>query len=214
MKAETPSLRERIDQLLERSGEYRFLAELLASPPDASTLEDAEALGLVDAGWRQRLEEIEVEFSRLFSVPGPEAVLPHQSVYTDVLRVEASAPDASGCFQTFSGGEYRGYVGGESCGEARRWYAAVGFRPWDPSPGMADHVSSQLAFVAHLYAAEASALESGAAADAAALRALRENFCRRFLDRWLGLFGRRVMVDRVSSLYRRVGRRLVEIAAQ
>ena len=203
-----------VEDLLERCGEFRFLSRLLASPPDTAALADAEAVGLIDPGWRPRVEEIQVEFSRLFSTPGVEAISPHQSVYTDVLRVEPHAAETADCGSSFVGGEFRGFLGGESCTAARRWYEAAGFRPADQSPAMADHVSNELDFVAHLYAAEAAVLQSGEATDARAFRRLRVEFCRQFLSRWFETFGKKVAVNDVSIFYRRIGRRLVELATQ
>jgi TorA maturation chaperone TorD len=176
-------------------------------------LADAEASELVEPGWERRLEALQVEFTRLLSAPGSEAVPAHQSVYTDTLRLDPSGPDSSGCGLSLRGGEFQGYIGGESCSQARRWYEAIGYHPPDPAPAMADHIAAELGFLAHLYLCEAQALESGAPADAQAFRQMREEFGARFLGRWLNEFAERLAANPVSEIYRRVGSWLLAVAA-
>lgn len=180
---------------VELAGRYRFLSRLLAAPPDAELLADAETLGLIDAGWEDRLEQIQVEFTRLFSAPGPDAIPVHQSVYTDVLRIEPAEPATQSCGAAFSGGEFAGYLGGPCCAELRRCYAAAGYRPRPDE--MPDHIAVELDFMAHLLLASAEAAE---------------DFRARFLDRWVEVFVQRVRANTVSDFYRRVVGELLDLA--
>lgn len=191
-------------KLQERGGECRLLSRLLAVPPDATVVQDAQTIGLIGAHRKPDLESLHLEYSRLFSVPGPDAVAAHQSIYTDVLEMEPSGPDKLGCGLAFAGGEFRGYLGGQSCAEAKRWYVSAGFKPPD-APAMADHISTQLAFLAHLYLAEAQVCEADEAEDAQAFRELRAGFYARFLGGWIRSFGEKLAVNRVSEFYRGIG---------
>lgn len=192
-------------QLRERAGKCRFLSRLLAAPPDAPLLADAETLGLLEAGWESRIEEIQVEFTRLFSAPGPDAIRVHQSAYTDTLRIEPAEAGSLICGASFSGGEYPGYLGGQSCAELRRYYAAAGFE--SPPTEMPDHIAVELNFLAHLLLAEA-----GDPDNAQFWSEQREQFRAQFLDRWLPAFAEKVAANRVSELYRRVAQPLREMA--
>jgi TorA maturation chaperone TorD len=182
-----------IPDLQELAGQYRFLSRLLAAPPDAALLADAEAVGLLEAGWESRLEAIQVEFTRLFAAPGPNAIPVHQSVYTDVLRIEPAEAGSLICGASFSGGEYPGYLGGETCAELRRCYAAAGFEP--PATEMPDHIAVELDFLAHLLLTDPDSASA---------------WQPRFLGRWAKSFAAKVAANPVSEFYRRVGRRLDE----
>lgn len=196
----------------EQGGQLHLLSRLLASPPDAIVLQDAEAVGLIDAGWRRGLEAVQIEFSRLFSVPGPDAIAAHQSIYTDVLELEPSGPDTFGCGRAFAGGQFQGYLGGKSCSEAGRWYVLAGFEPRDPSLAMADHISTQLDFLGYLFLAESRACETGDREDMQSFQELRGQFHAQFLGKWIERFGEKLAANGVSELYRRLGRCLLSIS--
>jgi len=185
---------------------FRLLSRLFAGFPDAALLEDVRTLGWIEPGEAPDLEDLQVEFARLFSAPGPDAVAAHQSIYTDTLRVEASAPDKLDCGLVFQGGEFRGYLCGESCSQVKRCYEAARFEPENPAPAMADHASTQLDFLAHLHLAEARALAGGEIDEAKAFREVRDEFYERFLGRWIGAFGEKLASTTVSKFYARLGR--------
>jgi len=200
---------ESVQELQERGGKFRLFSMLLATPPDAALLEDVRTLGWVESAEVSSLDDLQVEFTRLLSAPGPDAVAAHQSIYTDTLRIEASGADALGCGMTFPGGEFQGHLGGESCAQVKRCYDAVLFTPQDQAPAMADHMSTQLGFFAHLYLAEARARTGGEIDDARAFRELRDEFFARFLGRWIGAFGEKLSSNLVSKFYRQVGIQLL-----
>lgn len=194
-----------------KAGELLLLSRLLATPPDFEALRDAEALGLIRPGRMPDLEDIQVEFTRLLSAPGPDAVAANQSFYTDTLRLEPSGPDPLGCRPAFPGGEFRGRIGGESCTQAGHWYAAARFKPADSAFAMADHISTELAFLAHLHRCEAGAAEAGETREACAFRELRGEFHAKFLGRWAEEFGTRLSNNAVSEFYRRLGCRFLRV---
>jgi TorA maturation chaperone TorD len=206
---EAPACGRRAEEIQERGGKFRLLSRLLAVPPDAALLEDVRALGWIEPSEVSDLENLQVEFTRLFSAPGPDAVAAYQSIYTDVLRMQASGPDTNGCIAAFPGGEFRGYLGGESCSQVRHCYKAAGFAPQDPAPAMADHISTQLAFLAHLHLAQAQALADGGSDEARAWGELRAEFYTRFLGRWVNAFGEKLASSKASRFYARLGRLLL-----
>ncbi|MBI2839011.1 MAG: molecular chaperone TorD family protein [Acidobacteria bacterium] len=208
---EATNREERIQELQRSGGEIRFLSRLLGAPPDAALLADAHAVGLVEDGWEARVEQYRVEYTRLFSCPGPNFIPVNQSVYTDILKMEPSAPDPSGCGMAFPGGELRGYLGGTSCPALVRWYTEAAFTAYDGARQMPDHISLELDFAAHLCLAEAHALVIEAQDEAAAYRDLLFKFRQNFLELWLASFSQCVASNSVSSLYRRVGARLLEL---
>ena len=203
---------ESVLELRERSGKYSFLSRLLAVPPNTAVLEDIQLLEWMGQDWKPDLETLQVEFTRLFSVPGQEAIAAHQSVYTDVLRIESSGTDSLGCGMSFEGGEFRGYLGGESCAQLTHWYASSAFQPLNSSSVMADHIATELAFFAHLYLAEARACEAGEVEEAGAFQELHKEFYTQFLGRWVKTFGEKLAANTASEFYRRIGRHvLIEV---
>jgi hypothetical protein len=193
--------------LLELAGELRLLSRLLAAPPDARLLAGARCI-MPGKGRPASLVAIRVAFTRLLGAPGPEAVASNQFCYTDTPRLDPAA-DSMNCGLSFPMGESRGFQGGESCSESRCWYLSAGFSPPDPAPAMADHVSSHLAFISHLYLYEARSLAAGELEEARELRRLRVEFFNRFTGRWLEAFARKLVANGASTFYRRVGRRIL-----
>ena len=173
--------------LVEEAGYLLLVSRLLAAPPDAETAHDAITVGLLES---MPLEDLQVEYTRLFSAPGSDAVPVFQSIYTDLLQMEAADPakGCGGCGTAFPGGEFRGHLGGISTTELQRWYADSGFQP--PVNEMADHISVELSFLAHLMYCEARASDAGE--DTAPWSGLSKAFYARFLDRWLGEFTQRL----------------------
>src|SRR3989338_6087170 len=178
----------------ERAGEYLLLSRLLASPPDAKTLKDVQTLGWIKT--EPDVETLQIEFTRLFSIPGPDAISPHQSVYTDVLQ---------GDFPT----EHKGYLGGKSCSQVKHWYEAAHFKPQDPAPAMADHIATQLAFLAHLSLAEARAREAQEQEEVHALKEVHHEFYMHFLSKWIKTLGEKLVANTVSEFYRCVGHHML-----
>ncbi len=192
-------------ELQECGGKFRLLSRLTAAPPDAALLEDVMALGWLDRENTSSLEELQVEFTRLFSAPGPDAIPAHQSIYTDTLRINASGPDKFNCGMASEGREFKGYLCGESCARLKHCYDAVNFEPSDPAPAMVDHISTQLAFMAHLYLMEARETAEGKKEEARSTGDLRNKFYAEFLGRWAAEFTRKLAANPVSRLYGNAG---------
>jgi TorA maturation chaperone TorD len=193
-------------ELEELGGFYYFLSRLFSHPPDASVVQDALALGWLSD--KSEIGPLQVEFTRLFSIPGPEVIPSHQSIYTDTLKVEASLSDPADCDRTFTGGSFRGYLGGESCSNASQLYKSAGFVPPDPAPAMADHIGNEFAFMGYLCLMEAKSRKNGLGDEARAFKKLREVFWERFLGRWIKEFAEKLASSPVSEFYRLVGRQL------
>lgn len=193
-----------VSELQERAGKVWFLSRLFACRPDAAVLADAKAVELVDKDWSSQVEDVQVEYTRLFSAPGDNAIPVHQSVYTDTFQMESSPPDPTGCGMSFPGGQFQGYLGGKSCMEVACWYKETGFQPSKDFPQMADHISVELEFMAYLYDSQARAVESGLNEDAEAFQELRNDFFKRFIGRWLETFLQKVAANKVSVFYRQI----------
>ncbi|MBI4357042.1 MAG: molecular chaperone TorD family protein [Gammaproteobacteria bacterium] len=180
----------------------------MASPPDAKILEDVEALGLIKPGYG--VETLQVEFTRLFSVPGPDQILPYQSVYTDLIRLEPSGPGDLECGLSFAGGEFQGYLGGPCVSELKRWYAEAKFEPQNHTPAAPDHISIELAFLAHVCLLWVHAVEAKEMLDAKAWETLYEEFLLRFFGQWVPVFGKKLANNATSPFYVKVGRYLLD----
>jgi TorA maturation chaperone TorD len=199
----------RVDSLLERGGELRFLARLLAAPPDLASIREAEQVGWLERSEDEALDALQLEYARLFSVPGAEAIPAHQSLYTDQLELEPGTADSTGCGMAFAGGVFGGFLGGRSSSEAARWYREAGFDADGLGSQLPDHASTELAFLGYLYLAEAQALQRTATEDAADFERLRGQFWSAFPGRWLSELARRLEAGSRAELYRAVARRLL-----
>jgi len=194
-------------ELEELSGFCYLLSRLFCSPPDREVREDVKTLGWLahDKG----CEELGIEFTQLFSVPHPQRIHSHQSIYGDVLTIEASSPDVTGCGISFPGGKFRGYLGGESNSLVSRLYRTACFIPPDRAPAMADHISTELSFMGYLYLMEARFRKSDSEGKAKVFLKLREIFWTQFLGCWLKAFAEKVAVNQLSAFYRKVGHELL-----
>ncbi|WP_135821976.1 TorD/DmsD family molecular chaperone [Halostella litorea] len=117
------------------------------------------------------LRELRVEYTRLFLGPGTGQCPPYESVYRD--------GDDDGEL---------GPVRGPSTDAVRRWYREFGTRPDPERPALADHVATELEFVAHLAETE------------------DPDVVEQFLDehprRWVGTFAARVRDHDPDGFYR------------
>lgn len=211
---EATSSEEHVSERMEIGGEIRFLSRLLAAPPDITLILDAELAGLIEQPFPHQIEELQVEYTRLFSAPGPEAVPAHQSIYTDALQIEPAANGPADCGMSFPGGSFHGYLGGKTCSEVSQWYAQTGFVPSSEFPQMLDHISTELDFLAYLYLMEATATTESTQEEADNWHQLRDSFRAAFIDRWVPLFADRLVSSKVSAFYRRIGKCLRELLSE
>jgi len=176
----------RLGSLLHQADELELIAQLLACPPGEDAIHAGRQAELLGNG---SVDDVAVEFTRLFSAP-PSVVSPYQSVYTDVLTMESGPSIDDGCGAAFPGGEFRGYLGGPSIADLNIWYREAGFKA--PDGELSDHISVELAFMAHLMYAEAATIKRVDEEGAVAWAQLRVNFFERFLGRWLRVFAERL----------------------
>lgn len=105
----------------------------------------------------------------------------------------------------------RALLGGEATTAVRRAMTAGGFSP-DDSDAEADHIGSELAFLAHLCGAEADAWRDGLDSTAERIAALQQDFLTLHLLRWLPPFVVAVE-DADRGLYAEAARLVLALAA-
>ncbi|MCL7454424.1 MAG: molecular chaperone TorD family protein, partial [Anaerolineae bacterium] len=124
---------------------------------------------------------LEAEFTRLFLGPGRPVAPLHESVYRE------------------------GRVMGETSLAVRRHLTAEGLVPC--SPMLPDHISIELALMAHLTAQEALAWDAGESDEACRRLQQQETFLREHLTVWLPQLSRRVLAGRPVAYYAEVAQR-------
>lgn len=180
---------------MERSGLYGFLAEVYRLPPTPDLLRRLRQPGLqaalagagvalgpdfLDRGEEELVEDLAVEFTRLFVGPGPH-VPPNAAVHTE--------------------GE-GGALWGESTGRVKRFIEDTGFT-YRPGHGeLPDHISVELEFVGELAAREAQALEEGDRDAADRLRQTQRAFVTGHMADWIPDFCDQVMAKARLPFYR------------
>ena len=170
----------------ERSGLYRLLAtifrteltaELLARLLDPDFQKDLAGAG-VDTGSLSTLnpdetllEELAVEFSRLFMGPGKH-VSPYESVHM--------------------GGD-GGTLWGPRTSAVKKFIEQSGFAYDKEYHDLPDHISVELEFMAHLTEQEAEAWETGDQENAVNCLRFQKEFMDRHLGLWVGRFADQVI---------------------
>jgi TorA maturation chaperone TorD/Pyruvate/2-oxoacid:ferredoxin oxidoreductase delta subunit len=124
---------------------------------------------------------LEQEFTRLFLGPGRPVAHPYESVYRE------------------------GRTMGDTTLDVRRRLAKAGLAPNGQT--LPDHISIELAFMAHLAAREAQAWDDGDDKGALDYLARQASFMRDHLGTWLPQFCRRVLVGRPHAHYADLARR-------
>jgi len=181
-----------------RASVYAFLASLFHSRPTEDSVravrEMAGSMEIEDPG-PFVLTELEREYRELFVVPNPRYVAPYESVFRDTWPNPVAG-----------GAPVRGLLMGDSSLAVQRCYDEVGVAPAD---GLPDHVSTELQFMAWLWALQADP-ESG---DAESIAELRSRFRADHVARWIAnLRGRVAERDRLGfyAAARRVTEAVIE----
>ncbi len=183
----------------ERSGLYGFLAEVFRAEPTAALLRRirngrlAETLTAAGAHLGDSLagrpeaallEDLAVEYTRLFLGPGPH-VQPYAAVYLD--------------------GE-----GASLCGPAAVWLRdfmeRAGFALAPEHRDLPDHVSVELEFMARMAEREARAIERSDHETAAECRHIQKAFLDHHLGRWLPEFCGHAAEHAELTFYREMAR--------
>lgn len=149
---------------------------------------------LEDPRWLNEEEKIAVAFASLFVVPGHEMIIPYESYYCDTLTIDYST--ACSAYFPSEGGSVnvQGFLGGESGRSVRSLYKEFGFEINPAFFDLPDHISAELEFMGKLYE-----LNYGEAA---------ENFYRKHLGRWIGLFLSKLLEQTQSAFYSAVAESL------
>lgn len=181
--ADTPE--EMARMAMERNGLYGLLAavfrseltdDILGHLLDLDFQQDLAAVGVdVDAfsslnPAETPLDELSLEFSRLFMGPGKHAS-PYESVHM--------------------GGE-GGSLWGPETSAVKRFIEQSGFAYDENYHGLPDHISVELEFMAHLTDVEAEAWRLRDSEKAINCLRFQKEFLGRHLARWAGLFSKKV----------------------
>ena len=164
------------------------LLEKMAAP---GFLEALSPLGLeMDAGFFRQpagrlLEELAIEYARLFLGPGPH-ISPHESVQ----REDGDGP--------------KGRLWGEATVAVKRFVEAAGFVYRDEYKGMPDHISVELEFMQFVTDRESQAWAQGDEDSGLRCRAIEERFLREHLLCWVPSFCRKVASGAELDFYRKM----------
>lgn len=179
---------------------YRLLSACFYQPEAAFGEEKvfaqlAEALGvcapqmqgkavLLGTGFREEtLENLLLDYTRLFLGPFDIQAKPYGSVYLDGEKV----------------------VMGDSTMDAMACYKRGGFEPAEDFREMPDHVAVELEFLYLVNFRKAEALASGNQEQLAEYEAMRRGFLQKHLGRWVADFVARITAEATSNFYRVLG---------
>lgn len=183
----------------ERSNLHGFLAAIFreeVSPQLLQRLKDSQfAEALAEAGVdlngellrrpeEQLLEDLAVEYSRLFVGPGRH-LSPHESVHTE-------------------GGS--GRLWGRETVQVKRFIEFAGFEYKPGFHGLPDHISVELEFMAGIAGMESSAWQREDFAEAAKCLECEKEFMTEHLAKWAFVFCRKVAEEAELAFYREMAR--------
>ncbi|OIO38819.1 MAG: hypothetical protein AUJ71_02140 [Candidatus Omnitrophica bacterium CG1_02_49_16] len=177
-------------RLEEKTGVYYLFSRLFREAPGIGLVN--EILGR--SGGTDKTEEVAVEYTSLFVVPGECAISPYESFYRDSLTVDTSTADSpyfqAGC--RLEG--MKGFLYGVSAVAVEKTYRENGFAVDPRFHDLPDHIACELEFAGRLY-------EEGKEDAARA-------FIRSHLSRWVFLFLAELEKQERSIFYRRVAESL------
>lgn len=177
-----------------RSGMYGLLARVYRCELDVTLLQQlcaphfatvlkAAGVDIEDVVCHQPkaalLDELAVEYTRLFIGPGPH-ISPHESVH----RAD------------------EGRLWGEAAVTVNRFIASLGFTFKTEYRGLPDHISLELELLQALTDREAEAWVEGAAAMAEECRRIQGHFFEHHLGRWAPAFCSKVIAAAEHPFYR------------
>ena len=181
-----------------RSSLYGLLARVYRNEPDAvligmlKTPMFTEAFtemgaefepGFLDQSEDLLMEELAVEFTRLFLGPGPH-ISPHESVHHELKQ-----------------GKW-GTLWGDSTVEVKNFIESAGLKVESELNLIHDHISVELEFMQLLTRREAKAREKGDNKTAAQCVKMEKEFLERHLTSWVPPFCDKVIATTDSSFYR------------
>jgi len=177
---------DRISDLRNRMGIYRVLAEVIRKEITRNLADGMARAGffrtLAEAGYSINgdafrndsfLQELRVEFTRVFHGPGPH-VAPYGSVH-------------------HPGDPKRGRLWGDTTIWVRRFVKDHGLEFGGKGDKTPDHIGHEFEFFSRLLEREAKALEDGDEETADRLRNSRTLFFREQLEKWVPIFCQKVL---------------------
>ncbi|MEE8433139.1 MAG: molecular chaperone TorD family protein [Candidatus Desulfatibia sp.] len=150
-----------------------------------SVLEVEGIDGLMQKPAAELLEDLAVEYTRLFLGPGKH-ISPHESVH-----------------HQREDGQW-GMLWGASTVEAKKFIEATGLSYTDDYKGMPDHISVEFEFMQQLTLREEQAWKAADAARAGACRQVEKKFIEEHLIRWVPAFCEMVIQEAELPFYQAV----------
>lgn len=181
-----------------RSHVYGLLAGVFRTEPTVALIEHMQSPGFSEAlsgleltlgdefhaaSSDQLVEDLALEYTRLFIGPGPH-LSPHES-----LHVEAGNPADNSLW-------------GPQTVEVKRFIEATGLRYEDGFTGLPDHISAEFELMQKLAERESRAWTEGEEEDAEQCRDVQKRFLADHLVRWVPGFCDKVVDQASSSFYR------------
>ncbi len=191
-----------------RSNVYALLAAVFRAAPDAellARLRDAETARLLEAvGFPvaaslpalpdgQLVEDLAVEYTRLFLGPGPHLSL-HESVNANVGEHSEAA------------------LWTERTARVKAFIETAGLSYAADYTDLPDHVSAELEFMQRLTAHESAAHRAGRGSEAAVVFAVQRKFFTEHLGAWLPSLCDKVSADTRMAFYKAVAELAKEVA--
>lgn len=176
---------------LQRSGLYKILASAFY-PPQAGLWEEIwnNAISKWSSeqnktGTELNLEEIRLEYNRLFVGPNALPCPPYESVY----RRDRPASEL-------------GMLMGPSVLDVKKRYGEAGLQIAQNFPDLPDHVSVEMEFMSYLCSKEADAICSQEEDETTTWRSRQAEFWRIHLEPWIPQFSKAVLSNSRSIFYR------------
>jgi TorA maturation chaperone TorD len=181
-----------------RSHVYGLLAGVFRAEPTAALVEHMRSAGFSEAlsglglalgdefhaaSCEQLVEDLALEYTRLFIGPGPQ-LSPHESVHVD------------------SGSPSDNTLWGPQTVEVKRFIEATGLRYEDRFTGLPDHISAEFELMQKLAERQSRAWSEGEEGDAEWCREVQKRFLEDHLGRWVPGFCDKIVDQASSSFYR------------
>lgn len=176
-----------------RADAYTFLGNAFREPPSADGLKSIRGEAFLDsaaemfsaktlAPLRQFAAAVEEtaelqrqahqEFMNLFKVPGGQYVTPYESVFRDTREI--------------AGRPTKGLLMGQSAIDVQKWYRLAALDISDEYQDLPDHISLELAYLAHLCAKEQEFAAAGDEAKLARAWDMERDFLAAHVVPWIG----------------------------
>jgi TorA maturation chaperone TorD len=194
----TPPRKDLAEAARARSSVYGFLAAVFRAEPTVAFLAQLkdpefgkalESLGLTlgddfhDAPCEKLVEDLAVEFTKLFIGPGPH-ITPHESANIEF----ANAMEAT--------------LWGPQTVEVKKFVEATGLEYDDSFTGMPDHISAELEFMQRLATKEAEAWAEPNEEFAVNILKIEKRFLDEHLSRWISPFCDKVVERSEHPFYK------------